>query len=84
MKRIDYMAVAVKEMIQIKKGAFLTVKSSEAINTMNIGWARIGYIWRKPIIMVAVRLSRHTFSFIEAAEDFTASIHSLDKKKDRG
>jgi flavin reductase (DIM6/NTAB) family NADH-FMN oxidoreductase RutF len=78
MKRIDYMAVAQQAVTQIKNGAFLTVKSGEAINTMTIGWATIGYVWRKPIMMIAVRLSRHTFSIIEMAEDFTVSIPSSD------
>ena len=49
---------------------------------MTIGWAIIGYVWRKPIIMFAVRLSRHTFSIIEMAEDFTVSIPSSDMKKE--
>jgi len=82
MKRIDYMAVAQQAVTQIKNGAFLTVKSAEAINTMTIGWATIGYVWRKPIMMIAVRLSRHTFSIIEMAEDFTVSIPSSDMKKE--
>ena len=82
MKRIDYLAVAEQAVTQIKSGAFLTVKSGEAINTMTIGWATIGYVWRKPIMMVAVRLSRHTFSIIETAKDFTVSIPSSDMKKE--
>ena len=82
MKRIDYMTVAPKAMEQIKKGAFLTVKSGQARNTMTIGWATIGHVWRKPVIMVAVRLSRHTFSIIETAEDFTVSIPSSNMKKE--
>jgi flavin reductase (DIM6/NTAB) family NADH-FMN oxidoreductase RutF len=82
MERFDYMAVAQQAVNGIKNGAFLTVKSAEAINTMTIGWAAIGYVWRKPIMMVAVRLSRHTFSIIENAEDFTVSIPSSDMKKE--
>jgi flavin reductase (DIM6/NTAB) family NADH-FMN oxidoreductase RutF len=82
MKRIDYMTVAEQAVARIKNGAFLTVKSGEAINTMTIGWATMGYVWRKPIMMVAVRLSRHTFSIIENAEDFTVSIPSSDMKKE--
>ena len=78
MKRIDYMAVAKKAMDQIEIGAFLTVKAGEALNTMTIGWATIGYVWSKPIMMVAVRLSRHTFTIIEKASDFTVSIPSVD------
>ena len=82
MKRIDYMAVAQQAVTQIKNGAFLTVKSGGAINTMTIGWATIGYAWRKPILMIAVRLSRHTFTIIETAEDFTVSMPSSDMKKE--
>jgi flavin reductase (DIM6/NTAB) family NADH-FMN oxidoreductase RutF len=82
MKRIDYMAVAQQAVTQIKNGAFLTVKSGEAINTMTIGWATIGYVWRKPIMMIAVRLSRHTFGIIETAEDFAVSIPSSNMKKE--
>ncbi len=74
MKRVDYMAVADRAMTQISIGAFLTVKSGQALNTMTIGWATIGYIWKKPMMMVAVRFTRHTFSLIETAADFTVSI----------
>ena len=76
------MEVANTAMARIKEGAFLTVKAGEAINTMTIGWAAIGYCWKKPIMMVAVRLSRHTFGLIEKAGDFTVSIPSTDMKKE--
>ena len=77
MKKVDYMAVAEKAMHQIKKGAFLTVGASGGtLNTMTIGWASIGFVWRKPIFMVAVRDSRHTFGIIEKATDFTVSVPS--------
>lgn len=82
MKLVDYMTAAPKVMEQIKKGAFLTVKSGNAINTMTIGWASFGHVWRKPIMMVAVRLSRHTFTIIETADDFTVTIPSSDMKKE--
>ena len=78
MKRVGYMQVAEEAMGQIKEGAFLTVKADGALNTMTIGWATIGYVWSRPIMMVAVRLSRHTFGLMEAAEDFTVSIPSTD------
>ena len=74
MKRVDYMQVAKEAMDQIRVGAFLTVKAGEALNTMTIGWATIGYVWSRPIFMVAVRLSRHTFTLIEKADDFTVTI----------
>ena len=59
MKEVDYMAVAEKAMDQIKQGAFLTVRAGEALNTMTIGWAAIGHVWRRPVLMVLVRDSRH-------------------------
>ncbi len=78
MERVDSMRVAEQAMEQIREGAFLTVKAGQALNTMTIGWATIGYVWSRPIMMVAVRLSRHTFSLIEEASDFTVSIPSVD------
>jgi len=78
MKKVNYMAVAEKVITQIRNGAFLTVKSGEALNTMTIGWATIGFVWRKPILMVAVRDSRHTFGIIEKAADFTVSVPLTD------
>ena len=59
---------------QLKKGAFLTVKSGDETNTMTIGWGAISYIWNKPIFMVAVRYSRHTYSLIEKSREFTVSM----------
>jgi flavin reductase (DIM6/NTAB) family NADH-FMN oxidoreductase RutF len=78
MEKLDYMAVAEKVMDQIKKGAFLTVKAGDRLNTMTIGWGLIGFVWRKPIFMVAVRNSRHTFTIIEKAADFTVTVPTTD------
>jgi flavin reductase (DIM6/NTAB) family NADH-FMN oxidoreductase RutF len=82
MRDVDFMAVYEGVMKQIKEGAFLTVKAGEELNTMTIGWATIGFAWRKPIMMVMVRNSRHTFSLIEKAFDFTVSVPTGDMKKE--
>jgi len=76
------MAVADRAMQQIRKGSFLTVQVGERLNTMTIGWATIGFCWKKPIFMVAVRDSRHTFTLIEDAADFTVSVPSGDMQKE--
>jgi flavin reductase (DIM6/NTAB) family NADH-FMN oxidoreductase RutF len=81
MKKVDYMAVAEKVIAQIKEGAFLTVKAGKAYNTMTIGWALIGYAWQKPVLMVLVRTSRHTFGLIEKAVDFTVAAPTTDMRK---
>jgi flavin reductase (DIM6/NTAB) family NADH-FMN oxidoreductase RutF len=78
MKDLNYMTIAEDAIEKIKKGALLTVKAGDALNTMTIGWAMFGVVWRKPIMMVAVRFTRHTFGIIEAAEDFTVSVPKGD------
>ena len=82
MKDLNYMNIAEAAILKIKEGAFLTVKTGSALNTMTIGWATFGVIWRKPIMTVAVRSSRHTFSIIEAAEDFTVTVPAGDMSKE--
>jgi flavin reductase (DIM6/NTAB) family NADH-FMN oxidoreductase RutF len=74
MKDVNYMNVAEEAIKQIRKGAFLTVKVGDALNTMTIGWAMFGFIWQKPMMMVAVRSSRHTFGIMEKAKDFTVTV----------
>ena len=68
----------------VRKRKFLsrTVKSGDAINTMAIGWATLGFVRKRPILMVAVRLTRHTFGLIEKAEDFTVSVPLSDMAKE--
>jgi len=81
MENVDYLSVAEEVIHQIKsKGAFLIAKSKEdeKINVMTIGWAAIGYMWRKPIMTVMVRKSRFTHHIIEKASSFTVSIPGDD------
>ena len=82
MKDIDYMSAADDSIHKIKKGAFLTVKSGNVLNTMTIGWATFGVIWSKPILMVAVRSSRYTFKIIESSKDFTVTVPAGDMRKE--
>ena len=74
MQTRNYLDNADALMARIKQGAFLTVKAGEAVNTMTIGWATIGIIWQRPIFMVAVRDSRHTFTLMEQADNFTVTV----------
>lgn len=73
-KEIEYNENLEEVLAQIKKGAFLTVKSKDMLNTMTIGWATFGFIWNKPILMVLVRKSRYTYALLENSNDFTVSI----------
>ena len=81
MRDRDFLQDIDVQMEQLRKGAFLTVKGGGSVNTMTIGWATIGIVWRTEIFMVAVRDSRHTFSVIEKADDFTVTIPLDDRFK---
>lgn len=61
-------------------GIFLTV-NGETPNTMTIGWASIGYMWRKPVFTVLVRPQRHTFDMIQKADSFTVSVPTKNALK---
>lgn len=82
MHHLDYMAISEKAIEQIKKGAFLTVQAGDELNVMTIGWASIGFLWAHPMMTIMVRKSRHTFSIIEKASEFTVSIPVADMKKE--
>jgi flavin reductase (DIM6/NTAB) family NADH-FMN oxidoreductase RutF len=59
---------------QLPKGAFLTVAHQDQINTMTIGWGTLGFIWNKPVAMVAVRKSRYTYELLDKINNFTISM----------
>lgn len=73
-KEVNFNDYSKEALDQINKGAFLTVKSNDEINTMTIGWGNIGIIWSMPIFTVAVRYSRHTYDLLENTDEFTVSI----------
>ena len=51
MKELNYMSIVEDDLKKIRKGAFLTVKAGNALNTMTIGWATFGFIGQRPIMM---------------------------------
>jgi len=50
-------------------------------NTMTIGWGAVGVMWKKPMVLVAVRPSRHTYEFMEKRESFTVCAFTPQYKK---
>jgi len=48
-------------------------KDAQHANPMTISWGAFGIMWGKPILMVMVRPSRHTFNLITKAPDFTVN-----------
>ena len=58
----------------MKKGILLTTKSEGKVNTMTIGWGKIGIEWNRPVFIAYVRETRHTKSMLEASGEFTVNI----------
>lgn len=84
-KDVKYYQYLPELLEQLPKGAFLTVKAGDKLNTMTIGWGNVGYVWQKPIFMVAVRYSRYTYQLLEKSKEFTVSIPlKADLKKALG
>lgn len=75
----DYAGTICKEM---KKGILLTTKLNDKVNTMTIGWGKIGIEWGKPIFIAYVRESRYTKTMLEQSGEFTVNIPmgEVDKK----
>jgi flavin reductase (DIM6/NTAB) family NADH-FMN oxidoreductase RutF len=58
----------------VGKGWMLVTAGSPAsYNTMTASWGCLGVLWRKPVAVCFVRPTRHTFGFMNAAENFSLS-----------
>jgi flavin reductase (DIM6/NTAB) family NADH-FMN oxidoreductase RutF len=49
-------------------------------NAMTIGWAAPGVVWGLPVMIVLVRPSRYTYTFIEESRVFTVNVPSPDMR----
>lgn len=72
-----------KEILQgTKKGALVTTKHKDKVNTMTISWGTLGIEWNKPIFVVFVRENRFTKQQLDESLEFTINIPygEFDKK----
>ncbi len=58
----------------MKKGILLTTKAEGNVNTMTIGWGKIGIEWNRPVFIAYVRESRYTREMLEKNGEFTVNI----------
>lgn len=72
-KEVNFDEISNDLLKQLQKGAFLTVKEGNKVNTMTIAWGSIGFIWNKPVFTTLVRYSRYTYELIDKADNFTVS-----------
>lgn len=63
-KEIKFTEMSKEILEQLQKGAFLTVKSDDKVNTMTIAWGALGFMWYKPVFTAMVRYSRYTYELL--------------------
>ncbi len=75
-KKVDaFKYVAEANRLMRGDGLFLVSSGRDGkLNAMTIGWGLLGTIWRKPVFVVAVRLSRHTHKLMEESDSFTVCL----------
>lgn len=56
-----------KDWMALTSGDF----SRNQFNAMTVAWGSFGIMWNKPFVMVVVRPTRHTFSFINHYDSFS-------------
>ncbi len=73
---IPYTDLFPETMRRLSEDGLLLVTSdvSGKPNVMTIGWATIGLIWARPVMIVLVRPSRHTYSRLGESPDFTVNV----------
>jgi len=52
----------------------VTLGTDGKANVMTIGWGTMGSIWARPVFIVLVRPSRHTYSRLEQVNEFTVNV----------
>jgi flavin reductase (DIM6/NTAB) family NADH-FMN oxidoreductase RutF len=58
-----------------------SVREDGQSNVMTIGWGTVGVIWGLPMVVVLVRPSRYTYSFIEESGVFTVNVPTPEMAK---
>ncbi len=56
------------------KGALITTKAGDKVNSMTIGWGTLGIEWGTPIFTAFIREGRYTRELLDQADSFTISI----------
>ena len=81
-KKVDEFEYVVETNKLLTNGGLLLVAEGKdnKPNAMTIGWGFLGTIWQKPVFVVAVRYSRHTYKLMEESDSFTICLPSKDMK----
>jgi hypothetical protein len=64
-----------------KEGVFLISGNEKHFNGMTISWGQAGVMWGKEVLIVPVRTTRFTYSFLLETGCFTVCIPKKDMRK---
>ena len=73
-REVDVWDYAGQIMKTIGSGILLTTACEGKVNTMTIGWGKIGVVWSRPVFEVLVRESRFTKEYLDKTGEFTVNI----------
>ncbi len=65
----------------LRKGAFLTTKDGDRVNTMTISWGNVGIEWNNDVFIAMVRDSRFTKIALDKTGEFTVTVPLDDSMK---
>ncbi len=74
MKEINYLDALQTTTAHLADGGVFLNVGGDVPNTMTIGWASVGYLWKRPVFMVLVRKQRHSYDMLRRAGEFTVSV----------
>ena len=57
----------------------IATKLDKEVNIMTLGWRSLGTLWSKPVWIVAVKPSRHTFKMLNQNPEFTLHLMPDDR-----
>lgn len=81
MNNIYPFELSLKIFEEIGKNGFLLASGNiNHFNSMTVGWASIGYLWRMPMAFVYVRPQRYTFEFMEQYKYFSLNFFEPEYK----
>ena len=73
----DYFAETMEHLRQ--DGLLLVTSGADGKpNVMTIGWGTLGVMWGRPVFLVLVRPSRHSYSLLEEVGEFTVNVPPLE------
>ena len=79
-REVEYTYQLESTLAALRNGGILlaSTRTDGRSNAMTIGWAAPGIVWGLPVMIVLVRPSRYTYSFIEESKVFTVNVPSAD------